>query len=180
MCNFLSAIVMKNGDIITAPEYTNSHEDLIRAFSIKDTESNSLHQSFARVEFSPPKDGKNVGNFDTWMLTVDEQNVPDWLDRGALRSKLIDLVRPHIIDGERDFLFGGWYIVEGKGNIKVGQRVNLIAMFDSSQVGEMRGSSQVGEMLGSSPVGKMWDSSQVGELWDSSQVKKDERIKKDK
>ncbi len=29
MCNFLSAIAYKNGDIFCAPEYTDSHEDLI-------------------------------------------------------------------------------------------------------------------------------------------------------
>jgi hypothetical protein len=36
MCKFLSYIVTKTGETITAPEHTDSHEDLISFFNLRE------------------------------------------------------------------------------------------------------------------------------------------------
>lgn len=48
MCEFLSAVVMKNGDIIYNP-YTDAHEDLVALHNLRDNREGK----FARVEFKP-------------------------------------------------------------------------------------------------------------------------------
>ncbi|MCK9361628.1 hypothetical protein M0Q28_05425, partial [Patescibacteria group bacterium] len=56
-------------------------------------------------------------------------------------------------------------------NIYLELRENTVAyLYGAVIVGVMWDSSQVGEMRGSSQVGVMWGSSQVGEMRESSQV----------
>lgn len=50
MCNFLSAIVMKNGRIICDPEHTDSHSDLIAANELRDDDV--FIRGWVRVEFT--------------------------------------------------------------------------------------------------------------------------------
>ena len=51
MCNFLSAIVMKSGDLICDPEHTDSHEDLLESNGIQDNGMGG----FVLVEFLSPE-----------------------------------------------------------------------------------------------------------------------------
>jgi len=60
MCNFLSAIVTKNGKFICHPELTDSHESLIEAYGLKD-EENFRERQFVRIEFTPPDDFGQIG-----------------------------------------------------------------------------------------------------------------------
>ena len=188
MCNFLSAIVMKNGDLITNPQFTDSHEDLLAANNIRD--GLAQQGTFARIEFTPPEDLSTIQDLATWNLKVGEKVEPDWFDAPAVRAKLEDRVRRMFIDDEREFLLGGVYILLDGAKIKKVKNSRIVMMLGSSQVGAMRGSSmvrvmgdssmvrvmrsssQVGEMSGSSQVGEMLDSSQVGEMYHNSQVGK--------
>ena len=54
MCKFLSAIVKSNCDIICRPEYTDSHEVLIKAYNLRTSEI--AERSYVRVEFVPQGD----------------------------------------------------------------------------------------------------------------------------
>lgn len=50
MCNFLSAVVLRNGDVLTHP-MLDSHSDLVRYYKLPDTRV--YHQHFAKVELTP-------------------------------------------------------------------------------------------------------------------------------
>ena len=56
MCNFLSALVLRNGDVLHHP-MLDSHSDLVRHFEVPDTREH--HQHFAKVELTPVGDWIN-------------------------------------------------------------------------------------------------------------------------
>ena len=71
MCNFLSAIVLRNGDVLTHP-MLDSHSDLVAYYALPDTTAH--HQHFAKVELTP------VDWLDptTWRFRLDEETAPSW------------------------------------------------------------------------------------------------------
>ena len=84
MCNFLSAIVLSNGDVLTAPEYTDSHEDLILHFGLENCD-NSRCQHFVRVEFTPEK----IDDPDSYTLKIDDEGgAPQWFGEHESRIAL--------------------------------------------------------------------------------------------
>ena len=160
MCKFLSAVVTKSGEILCDPEHSDSHSELLEHFGLRDDELSSHLERFAKVQFVPPEDGKDVASLSKWTLTVDEATCPDWLDADKLRPRLEALVSPHILsEGERPLLLGGWWILAGK--VQVGRAVNTVikSMNDDAKVGNMSGSSKVDSMNGSSKVDSMNGSS---------------------
>ena len=142
MCNFLSAIVLKNGDILCAPEYTDSHEDLIQHFNLQDNEMSKYLERFCRIEFVPPKGMVGISNLSNWVLNVDEQETPSWFDKEKVRNSMESLVRDHIISDNRKFLLGGWWILVGNAVIEISKSSQVKMMCDSSQVNKMCDSSQ--------------------------------------
>lgn len=156
MCEFLSALVLESGEVLTHP-ILDSHSDLALRYNIRDDDG---VQRFAKVELLPD----NWLDVDTWRFTLDEQSAPVWWDavkdqaETKLRTKARNMILTsgtHALIADGVWILGGDVIVEHM----VGGRI--MAMQDSSQVGAMLGSSQ---------VGAMWDSSQVREMRDSSQV----------
>lgn len=71
MCQFLSAVILRNGDVLTHP-MLDSHTDLIRYYKLPDT--TAYHQHFAKVELTP------VDWMDpaTWTFRLDEDTAPSW------------------------------------------------------------------------------------------------------
>ena len=168
MCDFLSAIVLESGDVLCDPEHTDSHEDLIESYGLKDNLINNFHTTFSRIEFLPPKE--HIENLSKWELKVDGKNKPDWLNMGTLREKLEALVSAHIISDERKILLGGWWILTGNAKINIVKNANIKIMSDSSSIVEMYGASQVEKMLGASYIRSMHDSSCIGAMFDFSHV----------
>ena len=198
MCEFFSALVTRQGEMIWDPA-TDSHTDLIDSCGLRNVEDSECSY-FAKIEFTPSSRDK-ADEIDGYTLRVDEYNEPGWFDdemRENIIKKCRSIVSRMILTGEHKCILSGKYII-GKG-AKIGRTVNsnIVAMLESSKVGEMLESSQVGEMLESSQVGEMWgssqvgamrESSQVGTMWgssqvgamrESSQVKDDQRIKETK
>lgn len=181
MCNFLSAIVLKNGEIICKPEATNSHEDLIEFADLQDDTACPDEMAFARVEFLPPSSSESIKDLDKWKFCIDQSIVPTWFGdvENEVISKLKQIVSNIIIDKKKKILLGGCYILLDGAEIGIVKNCYIRAMYDSSRVdnmydssrvGTMYGSSQVGTMYGSSQVGNMYGSSQVGNMYDSSRV----------
>ena len=77
MCQFLSAIVLQSGEVLTHP-MLDSHADIIKRYNINDTDH---RQRFAKVELIPD-DWMNV---DTWTFKLDEDTKPDWWDDIAVK-----------------------------------------------------------------------------------------------
>ena len=169
MCNFLSAIVLRNSDIICMPEYTDSHEDLIEWKGLSD----KGQDFFVRVEFYP--ENRQYDKLEEYKLQVDQSFTPKWFNdelKNRVKERLQAKIQRMIISYNRKILLGGCFILTN--NIIIDRAVNtrIKAMYGSSQVNEMNDSSQVNEMYDSSQVNKMYDSSQVNEMYDSSQVNK--------
>ena len=164
MCEFYSAILKQNGDILHNP-FTISHEDLIDEFNLDDTK---LSGSFVRVEFVP-KDN-NFSDIDNYQLNVDESEIPDWYESVKEKAyrKLRLIVKNMIITGERNIIIGKAVILK---DAKISKLKNaLVYYMENSQVNEMWGNSQVNEMRENSQVNEMRENSQVNVMWENSQV----------
>ena len=175
MCQFISAIVKRNGDVFCQPEYTDSHEDLLDSLGLQD----NGNEGFVRIEFIP---GEKIDDPKTWNLKLDETNPPDWWTPDLserVRDYMISLVGRHIVRESRNILLGGWWILTDGAEVTRVNGARIYAMLGSSSVTMMRGSSSVmmmrdsstvKEMRDSSSVMMMRDSSSVKEMWDSSSV----------
>jgi len=177
MCEFVSAIVKPNGDLVCRPEASDSHTDLLAHAGIVDRTCDTA----CCVEFFPD-DKTDIFEPAKYVLRVDQGRRPSWYSEemeARTRESLRDRVRRMVITEDREIILGGCWLVAPGVTIEraVGCRIPVCAgkllsvsntgigkMWDSSQVQEMLGSSQVQEMLGSSQVHRMRGSSQVHKM----------------
>lgn len=132
MCEFLSAVVLANGDIICRPDVTDSHEDLLLSAGVRD--GLCQQDRFARVEFTPPDPPTQIADPATWTLRVDEQATPDWLDEDRVRADLSARVACMIVDDARPLLLGGCWILVGEAHVDRAVNARILMLRDSSQV----------------------------------------------
>jgi hypothetical protein len=188
MCQFFSAVLTKNGDLLYNL-VLNSHEEIIELFKIKDTQAAFFGQNFVRLEFVPDLT-KNLSKPEAWTLKLDERETPEWYDPDKAQEKCWDVISGIVVSDERETLTTGHYILTENAVVKkvinshilfMNGRSKVEKMYSSSKVGEMydsskvermNGFSEVGGMWGSSEVGVMNDSSKVGEMYDSSKVER--------
>src|ERR1035437_8383608 len=103
MCNFLSAIATKGGEVYCNP-LLDSHNDIIDYFHCHD----GKNPQFTPVEFVP----KDHFDPSTWALQFDAER-PDWVDEEwviNVTAKLEKIVAGMIVKDERKVLVGGCYI----------------------------------------------------------------------
>ena len=142
MCNFLSAIVLKNGDCLTHP-LLDSHSDLVRYYQLPDGRAH--HQHFAKVELTP----HDWLNPDTWEFRLDEQTVPGWWDdvKAQAEATLRDRARAMIVTtGRKDLILEGRWILAGDAefaDVRGGRIVRMLGGTLTAMLGgtltEMRG-----------------------------------------
>src|SRR5512138_1870709 len=106
MCNFVSALLLKSGEIVCEPEHTNSHEVLVRLAKVNDTETGLHHCYFCRWEFTPPTDLATVEDLSTWKLHVDEDTTPDWWNADKVRAYCERRVATMFVREERGTVLG--------------------------------------------------------------------------
>ena len=110
MCNFLSAVVLKNGDVLTHP-LLDSHSDLVLYYKLPDGRAH--HQHFAKVELTPQNDWLNPGD---WIFRLDEETAPGWWDdvkasaESTLRARAKSMV---VTTGRKDLVLEGCWILAG-------------------------------------------------------------------
>ena len=112
MCQFLSVVVLRNGDLRHHP-LLDSHSDLITYFALPDT--SVYHQHFAKAELTPPREGTWTDP-STWTWRIDEETRPGWLDdvEGQAEAAARRLVERMVIRDERAILADGvWIVAEG-------------------------------------------------------------------
>jgi len=115
MCKFLSAIGLKNGDIICEPSI-ESHELLVEANSLND--EGSKLRNWVRIEYYPDDD-KDLADISKYKLHIDDSHF-DWIDSveaGWIRKLNVKL-KKIIISEDRVFLPIGLFILSGKIAIK--------------------------------------------------------------
>ena len=111
MCQFLSAIVLKNGDVLHSP-LLDSHSDLVTLFGLPDTHLH--HQHFAKVELAPPADWIGWEDLSKWTFRLDEGTVPGWWSDVAIGAEesVRNIIRRAILpSGERPFLVDGLALI---------------------------------------------------------------------
>jgi len=173
MCQFLSAIVTRSGEIYHHP-FTDSHSELIALHNLKEGVG---AQNFIRVEFTPPKDANGREQFDQvddYTLRVDEKSTPAWFDaerRDQLTKYLGGVVSRMIVRDTRAMLLGGCWIVCGNAKVEAAKWCRIVGISDSAQVESIYGSAQVKSIYDSAQVESIYDSAQVEYISGSAQVK---------
>ena len=163
MCNFWSAIVKKNGTVLF-DEMSDSHEDVIDKYKLKDETADPELLEFARIEITPPR-GDVFAPTKDWIFKIDQSCTPVWFtdkNKKDCYKKLKTFASKAIIVGKE--------IKEvSKGRIWV-KDCNVLTAKGNVLICEMWGTSQVRSMWGTSQVGEMWGTSQVGEMRGNSLV----------
>jgi hypothetical protein len=111
VCNFLSAIVLKNGDVLHSP-LLDSHSELVTLFKLPDTSAH--HQHFAKVELTPPAGWDGWADVSKWDFRLDEPTQPGWWADVAQSAEesVRNIIRRAILPaGERDFHLDGLVII---------------------------------------------------------------------
>src|SRR5215468_1412861 len=101
MCQWLSAIVTKSGELYFNP-WVSSHETLIRIFNLRDTNSN-----LARVEYFPKGEYYEI---DKYGFKIDEERKPTWLNEEKLIPRLRRVVEACFIKQNTEAIAGGVFI----------------------------------------------------------------------
>jgi len=178
MCNFFSALVLKNGDVLSHWAL-DSHTDLVTYFQLPDTTAH--HQHFAKVELTPV-DWLDAA---TWKFRLDEQTAPGWWDdvKGQAESTLRARAQAMVIKtGHKQLIVDGCWIIGGDATVRdvrsgwirriqdsarvsdVGGSAQVSGVWDSAQVSNVGDSAQVSGVRGSARVSGVWDSAQVSDV----------------
>ena len=127
MCKPISGLFFENGDVVCEPEYTHSHEVLVRLARVNDGELALHHGNFVRWEFTLPDDISQIEDLAKWNLKIDEQAVPAWLDRSKLRDLCERRVVQMFVRDQRGTVLGGCWIVRPGGGIRELVRGTIIS-----------------------------------------------------
>jgi hypothetical protein len=141
MCNFLSAIVTRQGELFCNP-LTDAHEDLIELYQLKDNGMNH----FIRVEFSP-EDHNDLAKIECYKLEVDESSTPKWFDEeleAKVIRKLKSILKGIIIIEDRKILIDGAYIVSGC-QISLMKQCRVVGVLNGGTVQEVLNGGTVQE-----------------------------------
>ena len=175
MCQFLSVLVLRNGDVLHHP-MLDSHADLITYFKLPDT--SEYIQRFAKVELTPGDWLKP----DTWHWKVDENTRPQWLDaveaqaESATRRIATNML---LVSGEHQLIVDGCWIVGGCAIVRdvrggrlmcVKGSAQIYNVSGSAQIHEVSGSAQIHKVKGAARIHKVKGAAQVHEVCDSAQI----------
>ena len=155
MCNFLSALAFRNGDVFTN-DFTDSHDQLLELAGVREQAGNEV----CRVEFTP---GENVCDPAGYTLVVDESREPEWFVEvrerveNKLRAKVAAMT---IATGHRKLICGGCWIIGGDAHVG-----DIIA-------------GRVFCVCGSATIDHVYDSATIGNVCGSATIKEDVRSQK--
>ncbi|MCR4376278.1 MAG: hypothetical protein NUW22_15665, partial [Acidobacteria bacterium] len=157
MCNFLSALALKNGDLLLHP-MLDSHSDLVRYFKIPDARQG--HQHFAKVELTP-EDWMDVS---TWKFQLDEDSAPIWWEDVAARVEADLRQRANrmiLRDGEHELIVDGCWIIGGTAKIRDVRSGRIVRVQDSASIRDVRGSAS---------IQGVWDSASIRDVGGSASI----------
>ena len=158
MCQFFSALVLRNGDVLHHP-MLDSHADLVTYFGLPD--ATAYHQHFAKVELTP------VDWFDasTWTFRLDEETAPGWwadVAIGVEATLRATAARMIVMSGTKRLIVDGCWIIGGTAVIHDVRGGRLLRVGGAAQVHGVRDSAQVHDV---------WDSAQVHDVRGAAQVR---------
>ena len=189
MCEFYSAIVLRNGDFVDSPDVTDSHEYLIRGHRLPSLSSREPeHMPYVRVECSL-RDGGDYCNHEDYSMRLDEDSSPQWFDdemHERAEAECRRRIKAMVLTEDRDILLGGCWIVPkgitvrgviGGRIISLGGTVQKVwgggtvqEVLDGGTVHEVRGDGRVQEVRRGGTVQKVWGGGTVHEVLDGGTV----------
>jgi len=167
MCNFLSAIVMKNGDVLWHP-MIDSHSELAAYHKLRDDDQ--FRRNFAKVELLPGDDWMEP---EKWTWEVDEPTRPDWLDdvEDSAKKRLITIAKGLILDdGNHPLIVDGCWIIGGVAKVERIKYGRVMRVSDSAEIGYVSGSVTIGSVSDSVKIGKVSDSATIGSVSGSVKI----------
>ena len=172
MCRLKSGIALR--DRLYIPDQ-DRHGDMLKELDIKD-DYIGASKTFVRWELVPP-DGNMLADVDTWVLSVDQDIVPDWWDEEARKPGIVDAVKAwaaeHImVSGDKKVDHGIYYLfgdakITLLGNSKATLWDNSQATLCGNSKATLCGNSKA-TLFGNSQA-TLWDNSKAT-LWDNSQA----------
>jgi hypothetical protein len=168
MCQFLSAVVSKSGEVYCNP-FIDSHEEIIQYFNLRDDPSQFIN-NIVRVEFTP-KDDDYFG-VENYQLRVDENSIPSWwVDvENSVRQNLTDRIKRMVIDkAENKILCGGVYFVRDS-KILWTRYTKILTIRGNSTIGNVRGNSTIGNVRDNSTIENVRDNSTIENVRDNSTI----------
>jgi hypothetical protein len=136
MCKPISAIVLHSdsGIEIFSDDHTDSHEHLISALGLNDSECQRYRgREWCRIEYCWPDDAtdETVGDLSTWTLVLDEQDSIAWWTpevAAEVRTRMDRIAESRLIREARGTLLGGAWIFASGGSVRriVGGRMLFV------------------------------------------------------
>ena len=168
MCQFLSALVLRNGDVLSHP-MLDSHADLVTYFALPDTAAH--HQHFAKVELTPHADDWLTPA--TWAWRLDEDTAPGWWEDVAVQAEATLRARAEkmIITGAKSLIVDGCWIIGGQALVSEVRAGRIVRVQDSATVQNVRGSATVQNVRGSATVQNVRSSATVRDVSGSATVR---------
>ena len=166
MCNFLSGLVLRNGDILTHP-MLDGHADLVTHFNLPDTDAYVQH--FAKVELRPV----DWGDVATWEWHLDEQTAPSWWDDvagGAEAELRARAARMILREGEHRLIVDGSWIVLGTAVVRDVRAGRILHVQDSARIHGVWGHAQIHGVWGHAQIHDVQDSAQIHDVRDSARI----------
>ena len=166
MCNFLSGLVLRNGDILTHP-MLDGHADLVTHFNLPDTDAYVQH--FAKVELRPV----DWGDVATWEWHLDEQAAPSWWDDvagGAEAELRARAARMILREGEHRLIVDGSWIVLGTAVVRDVRAGRILHVQDSAQIHDVQDSAQIHDVRDSAQIHDVWGHAQIHGVWGHAQI----------
>lgn len=192
MCEFFSAIAMRGGTIQWHPA-TDSHADLLDWFGLKDTMLSPRARAWAPVEFTPKeyllgseryagKADRRYDRLDSYGLELpNDEDCPKWVreEQDLIIESLRHAVSGMIVNGRREMLLGGVWILGEDAYVDYVANARIIAMYGTARIYSVKGNSQIGVlrddsriecMRGDSTVQLALGNSAIGQLADYARV----------
>jgi len=197
MCNFLSGIVLPDGQVITS-DYTDSHCDIILSQGIKD---DGKHLP-GRPLFAPVECISDGGIFDwtTYKLNMDGNcERPMWFDddmwvavENTMKTRIKNMI---IVTGERDILLGGRWLIGGDAKIKrvissiilnvggsasitnVGGNASITDVGGNASITNVGDNASITDVRDSASITNVWDNASITDVWDNASITNDKRKK---
>ena len=140
MCNFLSVLILKNGDVLHHP-MLDSHSDLVTYFKLSDTSQHVRH--FAKAELTPD----DWMDPTTWKWRIDEDTKPRWLTRAVeddAERKARKIAATMILkDGDLPFIVDGCWILGGKTRVREIRSGWIRRIQDDATISDVRGGTKI-------------------------------------
>ena len=165
MCNFLSALVLRNGDVVTHP-LLDGHADLVTYFKLRD--ESLLGSPFAKLELRP-KDWLDAA---TWECAIDAPEPSWWPDvaigaEQALRDRAARMI---LRDGEHRLIVDGCWIIGGTAVLRDVRGGRLLRVQDQAQIHNVWGAAQIQDVRDQAQIRNVGDQAQIRNVRGAAQL----------